>query len=835
MASEEDLNAINENLTGVNEDLEELLQSSNVFSGDLVINSDATLEFAEALGDKVAIVNGNVDITLQTAMDNARIQAVANKFKTITGNLRVRAVAATVAPIQFDSLVGVTDLTIAQKDHFIFPELVSAGTITLGENYESRVESVINFTKLTQLTAFQTATVGSNFALSSIDANTIRFSDITDLKLGSLPHYTNSTLTILGDEGFNLEMGNLKTINPITGDNQAYTLKITGASELSNNGIVLGTVILTDVKTVKLAAFTGNVSIVSGVENLTLGALSNDLSISDNDLETLDITLASKKDITLANCTSLVDAKIAGNADDISIIGASDLTSAAITADADSIVLNNNDDLSTLTTSGAVGSFSLIGCDDIETATLNHTNSLTEKDGRLIITNNNNLTSLVADKVNNLETLTIQGNSDLTTISFDALKADNTGTDASNIAVGGASNGNDLNAIAIVQTSSSAGTFSSGSGISELKEFLDDALTKSSATVKVFFDRAERYTYGTTTADNLVFTNTGDQARLTVVNRTSSSGATKSKRAVVLTTLPGGSTAISINGSTLPIIPSGTAADFVSNLTSTANLTQATNNGVTITANTNGSPNATVQSSVALGTSVVSTTTATRTADAKYITLTVGDFSNKVYLMTTADADFTADPIDGSGSTLDKTAVNEFVIVPGTTTITTVLNALVAEFGWGNNSSPYGASVNTSSASINITAKDLSDAHHGKAVSISSNMTAAELAASGFGSFSVNNAGTTIDDTLLGTDVLITFESIPEGAALSSVGNPPVAPLVGSIQGGTIAITFGSTGTVRELSRNTGSTHDQDDSPSVTRIGAEAQNASSNVDRTAWL
>ena len=84
VASEEDLNAINENLTGVNEDLEELLQSSNVFSGDLVISSDATLEFAEALGDKVAIVNGNVDITLQTAMDNARIQAVANKFNPNT-------------------------------------------------------------------------------------------------------------------------------------------------------------------------------------------------------------------------------------------------------------------------------------------------------------------------------------------------------------------------------------------------------------------------------------------------------------------------------------------------------------------------------------------------------------------------------------------------------------------------------------------------------------------------------------------------------------------------------------------------------------------------------
>ena len=295
VASEEDLNAINENLTGVNEDLEELLESSNVFSGDLVINSDATLEFAEALGDKVTIINGNVDITLQTAMDNARIQAVANKFKTITGNLRVRAVAATVAPIQFDSLVGVNHLTIAQKDHFIFPELVSAGTITLGENYESRVEGAINFAKLTQLTQFQTATVENNFALSSIEANTIKFSDMTDLKLGSLPHYTNSTLTIEGNEGFNLEMDNLKTVNPITGDNQAYILNINGASQLDNNGIVLGSVILTNVATVKLTAFTGTVSIVSGVENLTLGALSNDLSISDNDLGNFRYNLSSRK------------------------------------------------------------------------------------------------------------------------------------------------------------------------------------------------------------------------------------------------------------------------------------------------------------------------------------------------------------------------------------------------------------------------------------------------------------------------------------------------------------------------------------------------------------
>ncbi|MGC6422246.1 MAG: hypothetical protein ACON43_05485 [Flavobacteriaceae bacterium] len=73
VASEEDLNSINSNLDEVNQDLEELLQSSNVFSGNITISSDATLEFAEALGNKLAIVNGDVKITIQADMDNARV------------------------------------------------------------------------------------------------------------------------------------------------------------------------------------------------------------------------------------------------------------------------------------------------------------------------------------------------------------------------------------------------------------------------------------------------------------------------------------------------------------------------------------------------------------------------------------------------------------------------------------------------------------------------------------------------------------------------------------------------------------------------------------------
>lgn len=839
VASEEDLNSINSNLDEVNQDLEELLQSSNVFSGNITISSDATLEFAEALGNKLAIVNGDVKITIQADMDNARVQAVANKMKTITGNLSVRAAAATVKPISFDSLVGVSNLMIVQSDYYKFPMLASADEITLSENFESRIEGMINFEKLAQVKSFQKATIDENFAVSSAELNTISFRDMTTLKLGSLPYYSNAKLTILGDEGFDLDLGALKTVNS-TGQNQAYTLTITGASELNNEGIVLGTVVLKDVATVNLAAFTGTVSITGGVENLTLGALSNDLSISDNDLEMVDITLAKKKDVSLTNCTSLLSVTIGGTANDITISDASDLNAAHIKADADMVVIKNNDDMTELTSTGKIGEFYLQDCDDVQTVSLEHTNSMTEKDGRLVVEDNNNLTSFSADQVNNLETLTIQGNSDLTTISFDALKADNTGTDASNVKIGGDGEGNDFNASSIVQTAAKAGTFSSSSGINDLKALFDDALEKSKSNVHVYFDTADRFTYGTTDRTNLKFATAADQDELTVINRaaTKASDASKSKIAVVLTTFPtGGSTTIVVNGSTLPIIAGGgTVPDFVSALTSAANISQASNNNVTLTANAWGSPAAHVNASVAPS-GVVTTTTASKTASAEYIILTIGDYSSKLYLMTTSDGDFTADPIDGTGTGLDKTAERQLVITSGTTTISTVFEALVQDFSAANTSSPYTATVNTAgaSATINIVAKDISDAHHNKAVKITTNMSSSEMTNYGFGSFSVNNAGTTIDDKLQGTDVMITFESIIAGSSLSTVGNPPTAPTTAALTG-SVSITLGTGGVLTQLSRNAAAPHDQDDSTSVTNIGAKAaSNTAATVDRTGWL
>ena len=61
------------------------------YSSDLLINSVAALEFAENLKDKVTIINGSEFFEQSSEMDSVRLQTVASKIKTITGDLVIRA------------------------------------------------------------------------------------------------------------------------------------------------------------------------------------------------------------------------------------------------------------------------------------------------------------------------------------------------------------------------------------------------------------------------------------------------------------------------------------------------------------------------------------------------------------------------------------------------------------------------------------------------------------------------------------------------------------------------------------------------------------------------
>ena len=59
-ATAAEVTALQTALAAAQADLTELLASNNVYSNDLTINSQATLDVAKSLGGKLAIINGGV-------------------------------------------------------------------------------------------------------------------------------------------------------------------------------------------------------------------------------------------------------------------------------------------------------------------------------------------------------------------------------------------------------------------------------------------------------------------------------------------------------------------------------------------------------------------------------------------------------------------------------------------------------------------------------------------------------------------------------------------------------------------------------------------------------
>ena len=104
IASTEDVDVINENLENIEGDMEEFLSSNNIYSDDLRINSETTLEFAKELKSKLRIVDGNVYIEATSDMDPVALQEIADVIMTITGNLVVRASSSAAPAITLDSL-----------------------------------------------------------------------------------------------------------------------------------------------------------------------------------------------------------------------------------------------------------------------------------------------------------------------------------------------------------------------------------------------------------------------------------------------------------------------------------------------------------------------------------------------------------------------------------------------------------------------------------------------------------------------------------------------------------------------------------------------------------
>jgi len=534
--SSEAVAAIQADIDKQEEVLADLLASSSVFTGNVVVNSAATLDAYLAMGPALSIVNGNVTITVSTAMDQTKVQSLVDNILTIVNDLTYTAAASSIAETTFDNLTGVQSITITQGGGIRFPNLISATTIDMKDDFESTV-GVIHFGSLTTVTAFETDGT----------ANLIQFNKASELHLTSLVYYPGGSLTIETDEGAAMPFA----LDDIDADgdtlDDGLTLNITGPASFSISNIADGSITLTDVKTVSLTDYKGAVTLVGDVQSFTSNSLVS-LTVSGSvSLETVDVTGAVDPDATTAatklgpaisldTLGDLETVTIAGIASSVNIGSNGNLTAVTISADvAGAITIDNNTDLTAITLTGAkAASLDVDTNSDLGALTVDLTwrasGTGTTVDGDLDVTANESLESLTVSS-DNLENLEVTGNDDLTTLDFTGVtKIGATGTAVVNIY------DNDLTASKLTDSSDGTtdvangksgdlGSVTSSSGVSTLKTYLAAVAADADSAAAVYFDTVESFTSeASVESTDIVYSSNTAQNAGTILLITSGSG-----------------------------------------------------------------------------------------------------------------------------------------------------------------------------------------------------------------------------------------------------------------------------------------------------------------------
>ena len=502
VASSEEVSDLSDQVASSQEDLDELLTSSNFFSGDLTINSVSTLAFAQTLGEKLAIINGDVTISLSPTMDATIAQEVVDNIGTVVGAFDFSSTTSAVTALTFDNISGTGDLSVDQAGPYSFAGLTSAGAITLGTSSAAKV-TVVNLEALTTVTSIQTGTA----------THTISFAKATNIHLTALTRY-GASLTLLGDDDSTILIDNL-TSTDVNGLESSLALSITGAASVDFSKITQGSITAVKVATVTGGAdFDGNISLTD-VTKAVIPNYTGTLTVNDTDeLEYLHVigalptrTVAATAypvldttgqtalstlivdgtlgNVTISGNTDLETLTFTANVDALTITGASNLASAELAGKAKSIDVNTNGDLETLTITTA-----------LQTAKIN---AAAATSASLSVTGNTDLEKLTSS-YNTLGSLTVTGNAKLAAVDF-------TGTDAIGTTANVAINTNAFEATVVnsysasdTTTSDLTGSVSDESGISTLKPFLLKAIAAPGTSgVVVKIDEVELTTFTSAT------------------------------------------------------------------------------------------------------------------------------------------------------------------------------------------------------------------------------------------------------------------------------------------------------------------------------------------------
>jgi hypothetical protein len=275
VATSSDLDAVAASVASQQASLDELLANSSVFNGAITINNSATLDAFHGMGSTLAIVNGSVDIDVDTTMDIKKVQEVVDNIMTVTGSYSYNA-GSTVTGVTFNKLSATATLTIEQADGYELKALSKAGVVTLHDTYENKVD-IVDLRNLSSVTSLSDGTT----------AHTLDFTQAAEIHLTKIGYYGNN-LTIKSKKGGVVDLSALNDTNT-SGIVSPFTLTLHNAKSFTSTLIKgdagaasasRGAIVLTDVATVNISNFGGNITLNGGVVTATLEDVASDVHLA---------------------------------------------------------------------------------------------------------------------------------------------------------------------------------------------------------------------------------------------------------------------------------------------------------------------------------------------------------------------------------------------------------------------------------------------------------------------------------------------------------------------------------------------------------------------------
>ncbi len=403
-------------LAAAQSDLTDLLASNNIYAptgGTLTINSQSTLDFATALADKVAIINGSVVITQNTSMDATQLAALMAKMVSVTGDASYTAKATGVVPTAgFTALTGVATITIDVDGDVSLPVLASASVVDIKDN--TKVTSV-------SLPALKTVTTLSN----------LTFAKATSLDLSSLERYADDLVISIKSGKVNLDAF-VTTTTTASAPESGHLIHIDGAEEVVAPLITGGKLLMDSVLAPNFPVWKGNSdSIFDEATTVVLPGIEANGSKDAYNLIDFAPDAVKFHMIGASKATSTTTTAIPS----FTSVGQNNLETLILDGVLDTVTINGATDLTSVTHTGTAvnvtyKSTGLTSLDLGYTAGTSGATNAAAINGGLTIELNADLTSLTADKLDDITSLTIKNNVELASISMAALNSVGTATAA---------------------------------------------------------------------------------------------------------------------------------------------------------------------------------------------------------------------------------------------------------------------------------------------------------------------------------------------------------------------------------------------------------------------